>query len=206
MAGDAARAKIASAALLKALLVDAAGERLLPTHCRKGPTRYQYYASKKLLKDGRSTTRDDVRLPAADTEALVINNIASHLRGKLWIASLTTDKSSLPAKLHTVERRADHVEQQRQKHAGLLAELNKQVAVDNSALRLVINRQAWLEQLGQRSLTKNPHADGEAAASDHLPLQVMPAGRLREPEIFITPPRVRANPHLPERLHLNQPH
>ncbi len=170
--GDAARAKLASPALLKGLLVDATGDRLLPTHCRKGPTRYRYYTSKKLLKDGRSTAGNGLRLPAADTEALVITSLATHLRNKLWIASLTTDKSTLQAMLDSADKLAAKVEQQRQKNAGLLADLIKQVAVDSSTLRLVINRQALLEQLGQRPLAKNPKADGETPASDHLPLEI----------------------------------
>ena len=59
--------------LLAGLIFDAAGQRLSPTHTRKGPRRYRYYVSQGLITGTRADSGEGMRLPAGEVEQLVID-------------------------------------------------------------------------------------------------------------------------------------
>jgi site-specific DNA recombinase len=58
--------------LLSGLIFDTAGQRLCPTHSKKGPRRYRYYISQGLITDTRADSGEGMRLPAGEVERLVI--------------------------------------------------------------------------------------------------------------------------------------
>ena len=65
-------------ALLTGLLFDADGQRLTPTHARKGAKRYRYYVSVRLVAGARTRTpkaAHGLRLPASGLDALVTRSL-----------------------------------------------------------------------------------------------------------------------------------
>src|SRR5215469_11736629 len=69
-----------SAALLTGRIFDDRGNRMTPSHARKGGIKYRYYLSSALLQgmaDGAGSVR---RVPAADIEALVVRSVRQHLK------------------------------------------------------------------------------------------------------------------------------
>ena len=66
--------------LLAGMLFDEAGERLTPTHANKKGTRYRYYVSKMLVRDGRVHAPRGRRIPAADLETIVEDRVIQFLR------------------------------------------------------------------------------------------------------------------------------
>jgi hypothetical protein len=69
-----------SAALLRGLLFDAAGHRMVPTHATKHGVRYRYYVSQPYLR-GIAKPLDGaiIRVPAAEIEQSVTKAVAAHL-------------------------------------------------------------------------------------------------------------------------------
>jgi hypothetical protein len=72
-------ARMQSRALLSGRIFDDRGNRMSPSHARKGNTKYRYYLSSALFNgatDGGGSVR---RVPATDIEALVIKSLREHL-------------------------------------------------------------------------------------------------------------------------------
>ena len=65
--------------LLAGLLFDEQGERLVPTHSKKGTRRYRYYVSAGLHQGASTANASGLRLPAHELEAAVVKNIADFL-------------------------------------------------------------------------------------------------------------------------------
>jgi DNA invertase Pin-like site-specific DNA recombinase len=72
-----------SAALLRNLLFDKAGHRMIPTHSTKHGIRYRYYVSQPYLR-GLAKPPDGatIRVPAAEIETIVMKAVAEHLQGQ----------------------------------------------------------------------------------------------------------------------------
>jgi DNA invertase Pin-like site-specific DNA recombinase len=66
-------------ALLKGLIFDPTGRAMCPTHTRKRGKLYRYYISQAVLKHGRQASPVQ-RLPAAELEGAVINQLRTMLR------------------------------------------------------------------------------------------------------------------------------
>ena len=67
-------------ALLTGLVFDGGGQRLTPTHARKGSRRYRYYVSARLItatRTGTTSTAGGLRLPASGLDALVTRSLHS---------------------------------------------------------------------------------------------------------------------------------
>jgi site-specific DNA recombinase len=64
---------VPSVSLLTGLIVDAQGDKLIPSHSQKKSKRYRYYVSEKLIKSLREHSPDGMRLPSQEVETLVIN-------------------------------------------------------------------------------------------------------------------------------------
>lgn len=60
-------------------LHDETGDRLTPTHARKGERRISYYVSRRLLRDGPCEHGTGWRLPAAQVDAMLVRMITDHL-------------------------------------------------------------------------------------------------------------------------------
>jgi DNA invertase Pin-like site-specific DNA recombinase len=85
-------------------LSDETGDRLTPSHAKKGTRRYRYYVSSRLLS-ARSKITDGWRLPAKPLEQQVAAAIAAHLT--LSAAHLLT--APTPAKLERVQTRLPQI-------------------------------------------------------------------------------------------------
>lgn len=72
--------------ILAGRIVDAVGEPLIASHARKGERRYRYYVSKVLHHEGRGAARDAMRIPAAEIERVVLQELALLLRDPLGLA------------------------------------------------------------------------------------------------------------------------
>ncbi len=70
--------------LLAGLITDAEGDQLTPTHAVKHNTRYRYYVSQRLLREGAKAAGR--RVPAAAIENLVIEAIADLLAKPAFLA------------------------------------------------------------------------------------------------------------------------
>ena len=73
------RSKATNPSLLTGLLFDDQGQRLTPTHTKKGARRYRYYVSQLLPKEGRDSSPDGMRIPAQELENAVIDAITRFL-------------------------------------------------------------------------------------------------------------------------------
>jgi site-specific DNA recombinase len=79
-ATDHTATRMQSSALLTGRIFDDRGNRMTPSHARKGNTKYRYYLSSALFNgtaDGAGSVR---RVPATDIEALVIQSVRKHLK------------------------------------------------------------------------------------------------------------------------------
>ena len=69
-----------SEGLLIGRLFDDRGNRMSPSHARKGHVKYRYYLSAALLQGRASRAGSVRRVPASETEALVIKTVRDHLK------------------------------------------------------------------------------------------------------------------------------
>jgi site-specific DNA recombinase len=69
-----------SEALLAGLIFDDRGNRMTPSHARKGGVKYRYYLSSALLQGGTERAGSVRRIPAAEVEALVVRSVREHLK------------------------------------------------------------------------------------------------------------------------------
>jgi site-specific DNA recombinase len=68
-----------SGALLTGRIFDDRGNRMTPSHARKGGIKYRYYLSSALLHGAANRAGSVSRVPAAEIEALVIRTLREHL-------------------------------------------------------------------------------------------------------------------------------
>src|SRR5207344_2706498 len=69
-----------SEALLAGRIFDDRGNRMSPSHARKGSIKYRYYLSSALLQGTAERAGSVSRVPAAEVEALVIRSVWEHLK------------------------------------------------------------------------------------------------------------------------------
>ena len=69
-----------SEGLLIGRLFDDCGNRMSPSHARKGGVKYRYYLSAALVQGAAECAGTVRRVPAADIEALVIRSVRGHLQ------------------------------------------------------------------------------------------------------------------------------
>ena len=98
-----------SAALLTGRIFDDRGNRMSPTHARKGGIKYRYYLSSVLLQGAAERAGSVRRAPATQIDALVIKSV----RDRLELSEPMDDRT-------LVERHVSKVEVQREQ---LLIEL-----------------------------------------------------------------------------------
>jgi site-specific DNA recombinase len=72
--------RMQSSALLSGRIFDNRGNRMTPSHARKGNTKYRYYLSSALFNGATDCAGSVRRVPATDIEALVIKSVREHLK------------------------------------------------------------------------------------------------------------------------------
>ena len=99
-----------SAALLRNLLFDEAGHRMIPTHSTKHGVRYRYYVSQPYLR-GLASPPDGaiIRVPAAEIESIVSKAVATHLHRQKQIGKEASDQRAVLMNVTSVEVRKDHL-------------------------------------------------------------------------------------------------
>jgi site-specific DNA recombinase len=75
---QAARTK--SEALLAGRIFDDRGNRMTPSHARKGDLKYRCYLSSSLLQGAPERAGSVRRVPAAELEALVVRSVREHIK------------------------------------------------------------------------------------------------------------------------------
>jgi site-specific DNA recombinase len=72
--------RMQSSALLSGRIFDDRGNRMTPSHARKGNTKYRYYLSSALFNGAADRVGSVRRVPATDIEALVIKSVRQRLK------------------------------------------------------------------------------------------------------------------------------
>jgi site-specific DNA recombinase len=72
--------RMQSQALLTGRIFDDRGNRMSPSHARKGNTKYRYYLSSALFNGATDRAGSVRRVPATEIEALVIKSVREHLK------------------------------------------------------------------------------------------------------------------------------
>jgi site-specific DNA recombinase len=71
--------RMTSEALLTGRIFDDRGNRMTPSHARKGGHKYRYYLSSALLQGAAERAGSVRRVPATEVEALVVRSVREHL-------------------------------------------------------------------------------------------------------------------------------
>ena len=105
------RSKATNPSLLTGLLFDDQGQRLTPTHTKKGARRYRYYVSQLLPKEGRDASPNGMRIPAQELENAVIDAITSFLQDEGRLISLIdqADANVVRNRLNVASSMADQL-------------------------------------------------------------------------------------------------
>src|SRR6516164_6106181 len=100
-----------SPALLSGSLFDTRGNRMSPSHANKGGARYRYYVSQAVLQGKPPPPGLVSRVPAAETEALVVAALRSHLSASGAGERLSdNDRDLLDRHLERVTLTPNHLE------------------------------------------------------------------------------------------------
>jgi site-specific DNA recombinase len=97
--------RMKSEALLIGRIFDDRGNRMTPSHARKGGLKYRYYLSSALLQGLAEHAGSIRRVPSADIEALVIKSVREHLELKASV----DDRSLINDNVARVEVRPDRL-------------------------------------------------------------------------------------------------
>ena len=97
--------RIKSEALLVGRIFDDRGNRMTPSHARKGGIKYRYYLSSALLQGLAERAGSMRRVPAADIEALVTKSVREHIE----LTASIDDRSLINDHVARVEVRPDQL-------------------------------------------------------------------------------------------------
>ncbi len=86
--------RLQSDALLTGRIFDDAGNRMSPSHARKGGIKYRYYLSSALFNGASERAGSVRRVSAADVEAVVIRSVREHVKPQRAIDDRTLIKNS----------------------------------------------------------------------------------------------------------------
>ena len=142
--GETARMKLASPALLKGLVFDAAGSRLQPTHCSKGGRKYRYYVSATIIRDAKANPQGFC-IPAPDLERIVTQSIAAQLRDRQWLSSafdLHADVSGFGRLGSAADALATEIEQLLTRGTGILHRIVRRIEVHKKHIKVSIDLSA----------------------------------------------------------------
>jgi len=98
-------ARMKSEALLIGRIFDDRGNRMTPSHARKGGVKYRYYLSSALLQGMAGGAGSVRRVPATDIEALVVRSV----RERLKPAASIDDRSLIDTHVARVEVRPEQL-------------------------------------------------------------------------------------------------
>jgi DNA invertase Pin-like site-specific DNA recombinase len=79
--------------ILTGLVFDAAGERLSPSHSKKGARRYRYYVSQGLITSTKANNVGGLRIPAGELERLVVAALRQVISTPLSVLELAGNQA-----------------------------------------------------------------------------------------------------------------
>ena len=183
--GHRVRANAAQPSLLAGLVFDDRGNRLTPTHAKKGTRRYRYYVGQDLIEAGREAAPEAPRIPAQELEDAVLHGLVAFLHDE---SRLLTCMGSLGAKatrgnLRHARRIAARLKVSPTEDLGRCVE---RIRVGANSMEIVVRLPAiW----GSRSDTESE----DATTAIEVPMQLKRCGRaVRLIVNTPTPPTKRA--------------
>jgi site-specific DNA recombinase len=99
------QSRTSSEAILARRLFDDHGQRMTPTHTRKGATKYRYYISSTLVQGQADQAGSISRIPASEIEALVTKSV----RDQLDLSADLDDKTVIQNHVARVDLRPDRL-------------------------------------------------------------------------------------------------
>jgi DNA invertase Pin-like site-specific DNA recombinase len=101
-------ATVREPSLLAGLLFDETGERMTPTHANKRGTRYRYYVSRALVRDGGPKVLGGRRVPAGDLEGLVEDRLRQFLTSEAELfGAIEAEVTDAKDRANLIARAAD---------------------------------------------------------------------------------------------------
>jgi site-specific DNA recombinase len=165
------RTRTTDPSLLAGLVYDEQGDRLSPTHTRRGTRRYRYYVSQALIGKDRSNSPQGLRVPANELEQAVLQGLDGLLRDESSLARL---KTGSPTEIRQRLMHASSTARQLAEVTGsarieILMRLVKQIVVSHTVIRLMVNIE------GLWHADHAPLPDDEATTLE-LPIQLKRRG------------------------------
>lgn len=101
--GHRTRATAINPSLLTNLVFDDQGQRLTPTHAKKGARRYRYYVGQLLHAAGRGAAPGALRWPAQELESVVLQSLARFLADESRLMELmgTASAGEVQSRINT---------------------------------------------------------------------------------------------------------
>ncbi len=173
--GETAKSKRASPALLKGLVFDTSGNRLLPTHCvKKGGIQYHYYTSARRLRDAKGDPAG-IRVPAGDLDRLVVNAVATRLSDRpsmhRWLSS-RVPIIELPRLLNAVAGLADTIADSKTASPTIVRSIIARITVSRTAVRISLSEPGLGQSLGVSGIADEEAATVPQVDGDHGECQI----------------------------------
>ena len=152
-----------SEALLIGRIEDDRGNRMTPSHAKKGPARYRYYVSTALARRRKADAGSVSRVPAHDVERVVLEALRNHVAAGMRAAQLAgNEEVEVWRSLASADDRA------------LVADLVQRVTIRNDRIELQLvakdgSRPADQDRTVQRRGSRR-HQFGYAIGADLDPL------------------------------------
>ena len=158
--------------LLNGLVFDETGDRLSPIHATKQGKRYRYYVSSR-LKNGRTNRNDGWRIPAAEIEAIVLNQLKLMLCDRATLSRWMHGAGyphGIEAGLATAAERYRLLTESSEPHQlrELIAGLVRRIDIATDSIKLSVMRCAVVAWLVNMTPTGSPTSAGLASGTvDH---------------------------------------
>jgi len=127
--------------LLTSLVFDERGNRLTPTHAKKGARRYRYYVTGELLQGVREAAPDAMRLPAQALEDAVVAALTGWLTDETRLLYCIGERDSTEVR-RLLHRAREAAWQLREAPAGHLTKWIERVTVGVDSLKVSIKASA----------------------------------------------------------------
>lgn len=136
------RSTVADPSLLTGLLFDNQGQRLTPTHAKKGARRYRYYVSQSLLVKSREASPEAFRYPAQELEDAVLHALAGFLKDEPLLLGVMGDVMAGDAQ-HWLRQAEDLAEQLAATKSAdkidILKRIVARIAVHSNRLEIIVH-------------------------------------------------------------------
>jgi DNA invertase Pin-like site-specific DNA recombinase len=153
--GERSGTSASSPSLLTGLVFDERGNRLTPTHAKKGARRYRYYAAGELLRDARDVAPEALRLPAQALEDAVVAGLTGWLADETQLMNRIGERDSAETR-RLLHGAGEAARQLREAPAGHLTQWVERVVVDANSLKVAVKASALLDDPSRQAPTRSP--------------------------------------------------